>query len=183
MKAGYNGKDWKVKSLKGRINHIAYKETSISIANDSTTYYVTNRRGGEGGKDIWVCKQRKDKKFSKPYNLGKTINTSFDEESVYVAPDGKTLYFSSNGRKGMGGFDVYKSEKNADGKWSEPENLGYPINSAADELFYHPTSDPNVALYSTIRDDSLGGLDIYKIQIAPAVEQTLPVPEKSQTEE
>ena len=182
MKAGYNGKDWKVKSLKGRINHIAYKETSISIANDSTTYYVTNRRGGEGGKDIWVCKQRKDKKFSKPRNLGKIINTPFDEEGVYVTPDGKTLYFSSKGRKGMGGFDVYKSEKNADGMWSDPENLGHPINSPADELFYHPTSDPNVALISTIRNDGFGGLDIYKIQIAPAVEQTLPVPEKSQTE-
>ncbi|KAF0237176.1 MAG: flagellar motor protein [Prolixibacteraceae bacterium] len=183
MKAGYKGKTWKTNALKGRINHIAYKETSISIASDSTAYYVTNRRGGEGGKDIWVCRQKKDNKFSKPYNLGKTINTSFDEEGVYVTPDGKTLYFSSKGRKGMGGFDVYKSEKQADGKWSEPKNLGHPINSPADELFYHPTSDPNVALISTIRDDSLGGLDIYKIQTGPGINKTIPTKEKPQTEE
>lgn len=174
MKAVYNGKDWKVQSLKGRINHIAYKETSISIASDSTAYYVTNRRGGEGGKDIWVCRQKKDNKFSKPRNLGKIINTSFDEEGVYVTPDGNTLYFSSKGRKGMGGFDVYKSEKNADGEWSEPKNLGYPINSAADELFYHPTSDPKIALISTIRNDSFGGLDIYKIQTDPGTNKTIP---------
>ena len=182
MKADYNGKVWKVKSLKGRINHIAYKETSISIANDSTVYFVTNRRGGEGGKDIWVCKQKKDKKFSKPHNLGKIINTSFDEEGVYVSPDGNALYFSSKGRKGMGGFDVYKSEKNADGEWSEPKNLGYPINSAADELFYHPTSDPNLALISTIRKDSFGGLDIYKIQTDPGTNKTMQTNEKPQTE-
>lgn len=183
MKANYDGKNWKVKSLKGKINHIAYKETSISIASDSTAYFVTNRRGGEGGKDIWVCRQKKDNKFSKPRNLGKIINTPFDEEGVYVTPDGNMLYFSSKGRKGMGGFDVYKSVKQADGMWSEPKNLGYPINSAADELFYHPTPDPNVAMISTIRNDSFGGLDIYKIQTDPGINQTIPTKEKPQTEE
>jgi tetratricopeptide (TPR) repeat protein len=183
MKANYNGKKWKTKALKGKINHIAYKETSISVANDSTAYYVTNRRGGEGGKDIWVCRQKRDKKFSKPHNLGKIINTSFDEEGVYVSPDGKTLYFSSKGRKGMGGFDVYKSEKTADGNWSEPKNLGYPINSTADDLFYHPTSDPKVALISTIRNDSYGGLDIYKIQADPQIAPTIPLKGKPGTTE
>ncbi len=183
MKANYDGKNWKVNSLKGKINHIAYKESSISIASDSTAYFITDRRGGEGGKDIWVCRQKKDKKFSKPNNLGKIINTSYDEEGVFVTPDGNTLYFSSKGRNGMGGFDVYKSVRNADGKWSEPENLGYPINSAADELFYHPTSDPNIALISTIRNDSFGGLDIYKVQFVPVIEHTLPVKDKPQSEE
>jgi len=178
MKANYKGNKWKTKALKGKINHIAYKETSISVANDSTAYYVTNRRGGEGGKDIWVCKQKKDKKFSNPHNLGKIINTSFDEEGVYVTPDGETLYFSSKGRKGMGGFDVYRSQKNAEGKWSEPKNLGYPINSPADELFYHPTSDPKVALISTNRNGSYGGLDIFKIQEATQMTPTLPTEEK-----
>ena len=183
MKANYNGKKWKTRALKGKINHIAYKETSISVANDSTAYYITNRRGGEGGKDIWVCRQKRDKKFSKPHNLGKIINTSFDEEGVYVTPDGKTLYFSSKGRKGMGGFDVYKSDKKADGEWSEPQNLGHPINSAADELFYHPTSDPKVALISTMRNDSYGGLDIYKIQVDPPIAPTLSTEENSGTTE
>jgi outer membrane protein OmpA-like peptidoglycan-associated protein len=167
--ATFNGKKWKVKELKGKINHIAYKETSISIADDGTTYFVTNRRGGEGGKDIWVCQQKREFKFSKPKNLGKTINTAFDEEGVFISHDGNTLYFSSKGRKGMGGFDVYKTEKKTDGNWSEPKNMGYPINSMADELFYHPTADTMVALISTIRDNSYGGLDIYKIQFDPRI--------------
>ncbi|HAM99670.1 MAG TPA: flagellar motor protein MotB [Marinilabiliales bacterium] len=167
--ATFNGKKWKAKELKGKINHIAYKETSISIADDGTTYFVTNRRGGEGGKDIWVCQQKREFKFSKPKNLGKTINTAFDEEGVFISHDGNTLYFSSKGRKGMGGFDVYKTEKKTDGNWSEPKNMGYPINSMADELFYHPTADTMVALISTIRDNSYGGLDIYKIQFDPRI--------------
>ncbi len=167
--AKYNGKRWKTKLLKGKINHIAYKETSISIADDGTTYYVTNRRGGLGGKDIWVAKQVAENKFKEIKNLGAPINTPFDEEGVFVAPDGNTLFFSSNGHKGMGGFDVYKSTKNEDGTWSHPINMGHPINSPSDELFYHPTADTMVALYSTIRGDSYGGLDIYKIQIDPRI--------------
>lgn len=165
----FNGKKWKTKKLKGGVNHIAYKETSISIADDGTTYFVTNRRGGQGGKDIWTCNQISDRKFSKPTNLGPIINTAFDEEGVFVTGDGNTLYFSSKGLKGMGGFDVYKSTKDATGNWTEPENMGHPINSPADELFYHPTADTMVAIYSTIRGDSYGGLDIYKIQIDPRV--------------
>ncbi len=169
MKADFNDKKWKTKQMKGKINHIAYKETSLSIADDGTTYYVTNRRGGIGGKDIWVCEQKRDNKFSKPKNLGKIINTAFDEEGVYVTRDGKTLYFSSKGRKGMGGFDVYKATKKTDGTWTEPKNMGYPINSTADELFYHPTADTMVALLSTMREKNYGGLDIYKVQIDPRI--------------
>jgi outer membrane protein OmpA-like peptidoglycan-associated protein len=167
--AKFNGKKWKKKLLKGSINHIAYKETTISMADDGTTYYVTNRRGGQGGKDIWVCRQVKENKFKDSKNLGSIVNTAFDEEGVFVTADGNTLYFSSKGRKGMGGFDVYKTTKDANGMWTEPINMGHPINSPADELFYHPTADTMVALYSTIRGDSYGGMDIYKIQIDPRI--------------
>src|SRR5690606_23333784 len=118
---------------------------------------------------IWVAKQVAENKFKEIKNMGAPINTPFDEEGVFVAPDGNTLFFSSNGHKGMGGFDVYKSIKNEDGTWSPPINMGHPINSPADELFYHPTAASMVAIYSTIRCDSYGGLDIYKVQIDPRI--------------
>lgn len=163
-----DGKWKKIKKLKG-INHIAYKETSISIADNGTAFFVSNRRRGQGGKDIWMSHHIKKNKYSRPVNMGELINTPFDEEAVYITRDGNTLYFSSNGHKGMGGFDVYKSIRDLDGTWSAPINMGHPINSPADELFYRPTADSMVALYSTIRGDSYGGLDIYKIQKDPRI--------------
>ncbi len=158
-----NGKAKKQNHLKGKINHIAYKETALSVAENGDGYFISTRRGGEGGKDIWYCKRKSKKRFSRIKNLGDLINTPFDEECVYVTPDGNTLYFSSNGHDGMGGFDVFKSVKTEGGQWSKPVNLGYPINSPADELFYRKTNDPDIALYAAVRADGYGGLDIYKI--------------------
>lgn len=168
--AEYNKKKdvWKkAGKVKGKINHIAYRETSISIDGNNNAYFVSDKRGSVGGKDIWVAKHKRKNKWGKPKNLGKEINTPFDEEGVFISEDGKTLYFSSKGHPGMGGYDVYKSEKQLDGKWGKPINLGYPINSPSDELFYFPTSDSSIALYSTIRPNGYGGLDIYKIQKDP----------------
>ncbi len=164
-----DGKWKKIKPIKGGINHIAYKETSISIDNNGTAYFITNRRGGYGDKDIWMATKKGKHNYNKPVNLGSVINTPFDEEGVYITPDGNTLYFSSKGRKGMGGFDVYKSVLNENGNWEEPVNMGYPINTTANEVFYRPTKDSMVAIYSTIRGDSYGGLDIYKIQMDPRI--------------
>lgn len=152
-----------IKPIRGRINHIAYRETSISVGPDNTAYFISDRRGSEGGKDIWVSDYKRNNRWGKPYNIGNGLNTSFDEEGIYISDDGATLYFSSNGHLGMGGYDIYKSSRQIDGSWSDPQNMGHPINSPADELFYHPTRDPMIALYSTTRADGYGGLDIYKI--------------------
>ena len=166
----YETERWvKKRALRGGINHIAYKETSISFDKFGTAYFVAERRGGLGGKDIWMATEKKPNVYNKPVNLGAIINTPFDEEGVYISPDGKTMYFSSKGRRGMGGFDVYKSEKNSSGYWTEPVNMGYPINTTADELFYYPTNDTMIAIYSTTRSDSYGGLDIYKIKKDPRI--------------
>lgn len=163
------GKWEKIKPVKGGINHIAYKETSIAIDNDGTAYFVTDRKGGSGGKDIWFAYQIKGQKYEKAVNLGSEINTPFDEEGVHLSRDGNTLYFSSNGHPGMGGFDVYKSVRINNGTWGKPSNMGYPINSPADELFYRTTADSMVSIYATVRPDSYGGMDIYKIQIDPRI--------------
>ena len=151
------------RELKGGINHIAYKEGAVSIDNDNNIYYITDHRGGQGGSDIWVAQHKRKNRWRKPHNLGAIVNTPFDEASVAVTPDGNTIFFASNGHLGMGGFDIYKSVKDSSGNWSEPVNLGFPINSPADELFYQPTSNPDVALYSAFRKGGYGGLDIYSI--------------------
>ena len=157
-------KGWtKVRKLKGGINHMAYREGALSIDADNNIYYVTNHRSGLGGSDIWMAQYKKKNRWHKPVNIGTPINTPFDEASVAVTPDGKTIFFASDGHLGMGGFDIYKSVKDAGGNWGEPQNLGFPINSPANELFYQPTSNPDVALYSTMRKGGHGGLDIYSI--------------------
>ncbi len=157
-------KGWtKVRKLKGGINHIAYREGAVSFDSDNNIYYITDHRGGLGGSDIWTAQYKKRNRWRKPHNIGAPVNTPFNEASVAVSPDGKTLFFASNGHLGMGGYDIYKSVRNDDGSWSEPQNLGFPINSPADELFYQLTSDPDVALYSTMRKGGHGGLDIYSI--------------------
>ena len=159
-----DGKGWgKIRKAKGGINHVAYRTGQVSIDNQNNIYFITDRRGGEGGNDIWMSAFKKKNTWKKPVNLGGTINTKFNEESVSVSPDGNTMYFSSDGHLGMGGFDIYKSTKEAGGSWSSPKNLGFPINSPANELFFQPTADTNVAFYATMRKGGYGGLDIYSI--------------------
>ncbi len=112
-----------------------YWESQPSISADGTSlYFVSSRPGGSGGMDIWVSRLKEDGDWSDPENLGEKINTPGDEMSPFIHFDGKTLYFSSNGRPCMGGFDIYMSKMNEDGEWSEPENLGYPINTHTDEI-------------------------------------------------
>ncbi len=159
----------KVRQLKGSINKIASKESSITIDNNGNAYFVSNRMGTKGGNDIWSAKKTGKYRYRKVRNLGSVINTAFNEQAVCVTPDGQTLYFSSNGHPGMGGFDVFRVQKQDNGTWGEPINMGYPINSPANELFYRPTTDSMVAIYSTLRDGSKGGLDIYKIQKDPRI--------------
>lgn len=164
-----NGSVKKVRQLKGKINHRAHQETSFSMDTTGVAYFVSDRTKGKGGKDIYSAKKTGKYRFGRVHNLGSQINTPYDEEAVYVTPDGNTLYFSSNGLPGMGGFDVYKCVKQDDEQWSAPVNMGYPINSPADELFYRPTPDSMVAIYSTLREGSHGGLDIYKLVNDPRI--------------
>ncbi|MGE0771423.1 MAG: OmpA family protein [Cyclobacteriaceae bacterium] len=151
--------------LPGIINS-SYKETSVSITEDGNTlYFASDRPGGSGGFDIYSCTKDSKGAWSRTRNLGPTINTPLDDDSPFIDYDGKTLYFSSQGRDGMGGFDIYTSTLiNAEAnQWSEPENLGYPINTPDDDIFYVSTKDGDRGYYSSIREDGLGYSDIYLI--------------------
>lgn len=109
-------------------------ETQPSISPDGKTlYFVSNRKGGKGKMDIWMSQLKDDGTWDAPVNLGDSINTKEDETSPFIHQDNQTLYFSSNGRIGMGGLDIFKTVRGKDGVWSSPENLGYPINTNFDE--------------------------------------------------
>jgi hypothetical protein len=140
--------------------------TSLTISQDmNTIYFASNREGGYGGKDIYRITRMPDSTWSKPMNLGPTINTPYDEESPFIHPDGVTLYFPSQGHKNMGWFDIFYSIKDENGNWSAPENLGLPINSVLDDLYFIATFDGKTFYLSSNRDEGNGSMDIYKGEI------------------
>ncbi len=153
----------KPEALNKNIN-TEHRETSGSLSFDGKTlYFVSNRTDLTlGGMDIFMSKRDEKGKWGKPVNLGPSINTIYDEESVFAHPDGKTLYFSSQGHKSMGGFDVFKSVFE-NGKWSEPQNLGYPVNTPADEISFVVNANGKRAYYSTTQEGGFGHRDIYVI--------------------
>jgi outer membrane protein OmpA-like peptidoglycan-associated protein/tetratricopeptide (TPR) repeat protein len=139
------------------------KQASASLTFDKTTLYFTSQReDGYGGQDIYFSKRDAKDRWQKPENLGATINTPYDEEGVFITPDGKTLYFSSTGHNCMGGFDIFKSEFK-DNKWSNPENLGYPVNTPDNDVFFTMASSGQRGYYSSKKKDGFGEQDLYII--------------------
>ena len=150
--------------LPGLINS-SFEEKSITISKDGKTlYFSSNRPGGLGGTDLYKATQDSKGEWVNVKNLGPRINTPFDEEGPFIDYDLVTLYFSSKGHKNMGSYDIFRAvydpQKN---DWSEPENLGYPINTPDDDIFYITSSDGKRAYYSSVRDDGLGYTDIFII--------------------
>jgi outer membrane protein OmpA-like peptidoglycan-associated protein/tetratricopeptide (TPR) repeat protein len=158
--------------------------TSAALSTDGNTlYFISDRPGGYGGKDIWVTSRIPGGPWSEPQNLGAVVNTEFDEEGLFLSPDNTTLYFSSKGHNTMGGFDIFKTQLQ-DGKWKQPVNLGYPINSPADDLFFKMAYDGKTAFLASVRPGGLGGSDIYMLSFPgpekPFLTQPLSEPIASQ---
>jgi len=131
-----------------------------------TLFFSSNRPGGYGGLDIYKSVMMPNGEWSRPENLGPVINSKYDEDSPFMLADGKTLFFASKGHNSMGGFDVFTSVWNEDdNSWSKPENLGYPINTTEDDVFYYPTVNPKVFYYSSSKHGGYGDMDIYKVTI------------------
>ncbi|HEY4323503.1 MAG TPA: OmpA family protein [Mucilaginibacter sp.] len=140
-------------------------ESQPSISADGRTlYFVSNRKGGYGGYDIWRSTLT-GKGWGQPENLGPNINTAFDEQSPFIHPDDSTLYFCSNGWPGLGGMDLFMSRLGKDGKWQKPENLGYPINSSGNENGMTLTANGNYAFFSSNNLNGYGGYDIYRFEL------------------
>ena len=156
-----DGKKWKVKPIKA-IN-TSYHETSASLsANGDTLYFCSDRKKGFGGYDIYMSVRNDKGKLSKPKNIGDVINTSSDEISVFICPQGNNLYFSSKGHQTMGGFDILKTSLE-NGAWKQPENMGFPINSAFDDVYFSISDDGKSGYLSSNKAGGYNGQDIYKI--------------------
>jgi hypothetical protein len=141
-----------------------YIETSASISSDDKIlYFSSNRPGGFGGMDIYRVVKMPNGEWSKALNLGPTINSEYDEDSPFIHADNKTLYFISRGHESMGGYDIFKSSLKNDGLWSEPENIGYPINTLADDMNFVMSSDKQTGYYSSAAKGGFGGQDLYRI--------------------
>lgn len=139
-------------------------ECSPSLSPDGNTlYFVSERKSGYGGKDIYASERLSSGQWSTPYNLGKDINTPEDEESPVMSSDGATLYFSSKGHYSYGGYDIFESTLNDDGLWSAPEQLGAPVNSTSDDLFLITNAEGSKAFYSSDKMEQ-GNIDIYSVK-------------------
>ena len=151
------------KKSKGGIN-TTFVESSATLTGDGNTmYFVAEGLKGLGQLDIY--KSTKDGSgWSEPVNMGPILNTKDDENTVWVTPDGNTLYFSSNGRLGVGGYDIYVSNF-SNGQWSEPKNLGYPINSLDNDTHLRITKDGSRAFFTSVRVDGKGFHDIYQVNL------------------
>ncbi len=161
-----NGKWTKAEKLGKNIN-TRYWESSATLSPDGKTlYFTSNRTGSYGGLDIYVSQWDETlNAWGPPKNLGPVINTKFNEETPFLSNDGKTLYFSSQGHNSMGGFDIFYSEMKPDGSWSEPVNIGYPVNTTDDDLFFVPIVARIYGYYSMFDPETtLGDRDIYRLE-------------------
>ena len=160
--------------LTSSINSPSWETHATQSVDGSTLYFVSNRKEGSfGGRDIWRCVKLPNGQWSQPLNAGPEINTAADEDAPFIHPDGVTLFFSSKGHKNMGGFDIFKSVKDENGKWTTPQNLRAPINTPDDDIFYVQSADGKRGYFSSVRKDGYGEKDIYMINFETAIVEPL----------
>lgn len=170
----WDGKAWSSLQQFGSDINTKYWESHACLTNDGNTiYFVSDRPGGFGGRDIYRCVKLPNGKWSKALNVGSVINTEYDEDGAFMHPDGKTFFFSSKGHKTMGGFDIMFSILDEDNKFTEPFNLWHPINTPDDDIFYTTSPDGKRAYFSSSKEGGYGEKDIYIISIPGAVEKPL----------
>lgn len=162
------GDDWtEPVKLNDEISPAQSWEPSASItANEDAIYFSSDRKGGYGGRDIYMAKRMPNGGYSGVVNLGPGINTAYDEDAPYIQADGNTLYFCSTGHKNMGGFDIFKSERDETGNWKPAENMGYPVNTTDDDIYFVISADGQHGYFSSVREDSYGEKDIYHVKFA-----------------
>ncbi|MDP4687265.1 MAG: OmpA family protein [Salibacteraceae bacterium] len=148
----------------GNINTTRGFEPSVFITQDEQIMFVVSDIGsGYGGRDIYISKKDGTENWGTLKNLGKGINTKFDEDAPFLTPDGNTLYFASNGHNSMGDYDIFKSIVDENGNFSAPENLGPPINTPGHDRYFVTTDNGAIGYYASDREGGYGETDIYRI--------------------
>lgn len=156
-----------IKPLDSRINQPKSWESQPSVsANGDVLYFTSNREGGQGGLDIWVIFREPDGTWTAPQNMGEVINTSKNEKSPFIHSDSQTLYFASDGHPTLGGYDIYFSRQDAVEKtWQEPTNIGYPINTEADEIGLFVSLNGLHGYFNSNKLKGVGGWDLYEFDL------------------
>ena len=149
--------------LNENINSKYWEPSAFISADGNTLYFTSNKPEGYGGRDLYSSKRTPEGDWAKSVNLGPNVNTPYNEDAPFIHPDGVTLSFSSNGHNTMGGFDIFSSLLSDDGNWSEPVNVGYPVNTTEDDIFYVVTPDGRKAYLSSFREDGHGEKDNYLV--------------------
>lgn len=163
----YLGTDgWSTPENLGYTINTEFWESAPSLSPDKRDlYFASNRPGGYGGSDIYVSHKMPNGKFSEPENMGPSVNTNGDESCPFIHADNQTLYFTSSGHLGYGGDDLFLVKKGPKNSWSNPVNLGYPINTVENEGSLVVAADGKTAYYASDRSDSKGGLDLYTFEL------------------
>lgn len=160
-----HGDNWSSPLNLGGIINSSHSDKHPSVSSDNRSlFFASDRPGGFGGLDIWVCHKNTVGGWSKPLNLGDSINTSGDEQSPFIHPDNTSLFFSSTGHNNMGRGDIFLSTQLENGKWTAPENLGYPVNTHNDEVGLIVNAAGNTAYYASDRNEGRG-MDIYRFEL------------------
>jgi len=161
-----NGADWGVPVLlEAPVNTSSWEPHACLTSDNRALYFISDRPGGFGGRDIYKCLRLPNGKWGAAQNLGSTINTKYDEDGIFIHPDGKQIYFSSKGHQSMGGFDIFTSKINDEnGNWALPVNYGYPVNTTDDDVFLVTSVDGKRAYFSSDKEGGFGEKDIYLIE-------------------
>ncbi len=164
-----NGEWTEPQNAGSNVNTASTWESQPSITSDGNyLYFASNRQGGYGGTDIWCVHRLPNGDWSRPENLGPSVNTEDNERSPFIHPDGVSLYFASNGWEGLGGYDMYYTRVD-DSRGQKPLNLGHPINTEGDEFYFGVDTDGEKAYFSSNKYPSKGGMDIYEFDLYPAI--------------
>jgi len=153
-----------IQLIEGRLNSYYWDSQPTVTCDGNKMFFSSTRDGGHGGADIWMCEKLVDGEWGIAVNMGPNINTPGDEEAPFIATDGVSLYFTSDGHEGHGNGDIFVSWFE-NGDWSMVENLGYPINSPSKEIGLYIKGDGKTAYFASARRGGLGGLDIYEVEM------------------
>lgn len=154
-----NGKWDKPKPVNG-LNSMSYESSAFITKDGNRIYFSSNKFSDVADLDIYYMDKTADGKWGRPQSIGNNINSDFDEDGIFITDDGNTLYFSSKGHNSTGGYDIFRSYWNGN-QWEKPANLGFPINSPSDDIYYTITPNKKFAVFSSFREGGLGMRDIY----------------------
>ncbi len=153
----FNGSGWtKIQMFEYPVNTRYWESHGFMAEDGKSLIFASDRPGGYGGLDLYISFMENGK-WNEPVNLGPVINTRFNEDRPFLINEGKTLFFSSQGHRNIGGYDIFRADRTNDGKWSDPRNIGYPLNDTDDNIFFMPTGKGESGYYSFYRESDDGG--------------------------